>query len=272
MAQRPSPGTAPTQAVLIVVAFHPGQREVASLQACLKRLTPSIAYVVVSNDHRAGEAVESLAEDALLFLTNRANLGYGRAVNQAAAAICRLGLNPRYIGALNTDLSWQPGCLETLLDWLDEHPHVVMAVPEIQSPEGETQKLCKKNPTMLALFSRRFIPDKVKPPWLKRYDRWYTMEAANYADVFESPYLSGCCMVMRYAAFQRVGGFDEDFFLYLEDADLTRRMGMLGQTAHVPVSKVLHHWGRGNHHSLRLTMVNLHSAWLYFRKWGFRWK
>lgn len=260
------------QAVLIIVAYHPGRDEVLDLQICLRRLSSTIAYVVVSNDHRDGEAIEFLAEEALLFVANRDNPGYGRAVNQAAAAISRLGLNPRYIGALNTDLSWQPGCLETLLAWLNEHPHVVLAVPEIQSPEGETQKLCKQNPTILALLSRRFIPETVKPPWLKRYDRWYTMESADYTNVFESPYLSGCCMVMRYNAFQKVGGFDENFFLYLEDADLTRRMGMLGKTAHVPICTVFHHWGRGNHHSTRLTLVNMHSAWLYFRKWGFRWK
>jgi hypothetical protein len=39
---------------------------------------------------------------------------------------------------------------------------------------------------------------------------------------------------------------------------------------HVPLARVRHAWGRGNHRSLRLTLVNLMSAWLYFRKWGFK--
>ena len=252
------------------VAFHPGEREVAQLGACLASLSERIRYAVVSNDHRAGEPVEALAEGALLFLTNSGNPGYGRAVNQAARSLAERGHTPRYIGALNTDLSWEPGGLDALLDWLDAHPEVVLAVPEIRSPEGEIQKLCKQNPTVLALLSRRFVPEVIKPGWLKRYDRWYTMQSANYGEPFDSPYLSGCCMIMRLDAFQSLSGFDERYFLYLEDADLTRRMGRLGRTAHVPVSTILHHWGRGNHSSLRLTLVNLHSAWIYFRTWGFR--
>lgn len=257
------------EVVLVFVAFHPQAQEVADLKACLKKLSNNINYVVVSNDHHSGEPVESLADDALLFIRNRHNLGYGRAMNQAAVAIASFGIQPCYLGALNTDLSWQPGSLERLVQWLDENPHVVLVAPEIQNAEGETQKLCKQNPTILALLSRRFIPEKLKPAWLKRYDRWYTMADMDYKTVFDSPYLSGCCMVMRYSAFQEVSGFDETFFLYLEDADLTRRMGALGQTVHAPVTTVFHHWGRGNHHSLRLTLVNIHSAWIYFRKWGF---
>jgi GT2 family glycosyltransferase len=259
-----------TKAVLVFVAFHPHAEEIANLKACLKEMAENIHYVVVSNDHRNGEPVESLEKDALLFLRNSANTGYGRAMNQAAEAIASLGIQPRYIGALNTDLRWQPGALEKLLNWLDENPHVVMAVPKIQSPSGETQKLCKQNPTVLALLSRRFVPEILKPAWLKRYDRWYTMESRDYETAFSCSYLSGCCMMMRHSSFEIVKGFDEAFFLYLEDADITRRMGALGMTVHAPVSTVLHQWGRGNHYSLRLSLINLHSAWIYFRKWGFR--
>ena len=66
-------------------------------------------------------------------------------------------------------------------------------------------------------------------------------------------------------------GFDPRFFLYFEDADITRRLGRHGRTVHLPVAEVMHHWGRGSYTSFWLTMVNLHSAWLYFRKWGLRW-
>ena len=255
------------QLLLLFVAYHPSQREVEQLQACLAELPPQVGYAVVVNDHHPGEPVEQLAAGADGFLTNADNPGYGRAVNRLVA---HLGQLPSYIGVLNTDLSWQQGSFETLLDWLVAHPDAALAVPQLFDTEGIPQYLCKQHPTFLGLFSRRFMPELFKPNWLRRYDRWYVMEGYDYSQVLDVPYLSGCCMLMRSSAFLAVEGFDESFFLYLEDADLTRRMARVGRTLHLPEAAVTHHWGRGNHRSMRLTLVNFHSAWIYFRKWGLR--
>ena len=259
-------GTTPQrQLLLLLVAYHPSTLEVEQLQACLAELPPEVGYAVVVNDHQPGEPVEQLAAGADLFLANRDNPGYGRAVNRL---VVRLGQLPPYIGVLNTDLSWQPGTFEQLLVWLQQHPQVNLAVPQILDEAGTPQKLCKNHPTVLGLFSRRFLPDWLKPTWLKRYDRWYVMADQNYAEVFEAPYLSGCCMLMRSDAFRRAGGFDERYFLYLEDADLTRSLARDGRCVHLPVAGVVHGWGRGNYRNLGLMAVNLASAWHYFRKWG----
>ena len=253
------------QLLLLFVAYHPLQREVEQLQACLAELPPQVGYAVVVNDHHPGEPVEQLAAGADGFLANPDNPGYGRAVNRLVA---QLGQLPPYIGVLNTDLTWSSGTFEQLLGWLQLHPQVSLAVPQILDEAGAPQKLCKHNPTVLGLFSRRFLPDWLKPTWLKRYDRWYVMADQNYQEVFEAPYLSGCCMLIRSEAFSSVGGFDERYFLYLEDADLTRSLARDGRCVHLPVAGVVHGWGRGNYRNLGLMAVNLASAWHYFRKWG----
>ncbi len=253
---------------LILVAYHPSEPEITQLMACLAALSPGIGYAVVVNDHTPGEPVERLREGADLFLALPENPGYGRAVNRGVAALAELAPLPTLLGALNTDLSWSPGSFEALSTWLGDHPEIAIATPRILSPHGETQHLCKRNPTLLGLLSRRFLPPALKPAWLKRYDNWYAMKQKNYDEIFDVPYLSGCCMLMRSAAFQQSGGFDEAFFLYLEDADLTRAMRLQGRAIHLPIASVRHHWGRGNYHSLKLMLVNFHSAWIYFRKWG----
>ena len=257
--------TAQRQLLLLLVAYHPSPLEVAQLQACLAKLPPEVGYAVVVNDHQPGEPVDQLAAAADLFLANRDNPGYGRAVNRL---VVRLGPLPPYIGVLNTDLSWESGSFEQLLAWLQQHPQVSLAVPQILDEQGTPQKLCKHHPTVLGLFSRRFLPNGIKPVWLKRYDRWYVMADQNYEEVFEAPYLSGCCMLIRSEAFRRAGGFDERYFLYLEDADLTRSLARDGRCVHLPVASVVHGWGRGNYSNLGLMAVNLTSAWHYFRKWG----
>jgi len=251
--------------LLLVVAYHPSALEVDQLQACLFELPPHVGYAVVVNDHLPGEPVERLADRSVCFLVNPDNPGYGRAVNRL---VVRLGQLPAYLGVLNTDLSWQPGTFEQLLSWLQQHPDVSLAVPQILDEAGTTQTLCKNNPTVLGLLSRRFLPDWLKPSWLKRYDRWYVMADRNYEQVFEAPYLSGCCMLIRSDSFRRAGGFDERYFLYLEDADLTRTLARSGRCVHLPVAAVVHGWGRGNYRNLGLMAVNLASAWHYFRKWG----
>ena len=255
----------PRSLMLILVAFHPSEDEVARLKHCLKCLPESIGYSVVVNDYRAGEPVDQLASNADYWVANLDNLGYGRAVNQL---VNRLEILPHYLGIFNTDLTWKKGTIETLLQWMNSHSDVTLAVPQIFDDGGHIQKLCKRNPTILALLSRRFWPAWFKPSWLKRYDRRYVMADHNYQEVFESPYLSGCCMLVRSDAFLKVGGFDERYFLYLEDADLTRSLSRYGRCVHLPVAAVVHRWGRGSYINLRLMFVNLISAWLYFSKWG----
>lgn len=256
--------------MLVVVAYQATAAEVERLQQCLRCLDSRIGYALVINAWRRDTAAEALSEGADLVIRNSGNLGYGRALNKA---IQRLGDGLPLVAALNTDLQWESGCFETMLAWMQEHPDVVLAVPGIRSrdPQRSLQQLAKRDPTLLALFSRRFLPDGIKPAWLRRYDARYVMADLDYEQVFEAPYLSGCCMVMRLDAFRAVGGFDERFFLYLEDADLTRRLRGHGRCVHLPLVSVVHAWGRGSHHSLWLTWVNLVSAFTYFRKWGLKW-
>ena len=253
------------QLLLLFVAYHPSPLEVNQLQTCLAELPQSVGYAVVVNDHQPGEPVEQLRVGADCFLINQDNPGYGRAVNRL---VVKLGKLPPYIGVLNTDLSWQSGTFEQLLGWLQQRQQVSLAVPMILDEDGTPQKLCKHHPTLLGLFSRRFLPNWLKPRWLRRYDRWYVMADQNYQEVFEAPYLSGCCMLIRSDAFRRIGGFDERYFLYLEDADLTRSLARDGLCVHLPVASVVHAWGRGNYRDMGLMAVNLASAWHYFRKWG----
>ena len=253
--------------LLVFVAYHPSAAEVERLRVCLEVLPSGIGYSVVVNDHQPGESIDQLASHADHYLPCRDNPGYGEAVNRLMRQMPEI---PTYIAVMNTDLTWSPDCFPGLLAWLRAHQDVTLAVPQIRNADGEVQKLCKQDPTVLGLLSRRFIPAWLKPAWLKRYDRWYVMAEMDYDAVFDVPYLSGCCMLMRRDAFIEVGGFDSSFFLYLEDADLTRRLRRFGRCVHLPVQFIRHDWGRGNYQSLRLVLVNLHSAWLYFSKWGWR--
>ncbi|WP_413404256.1 MULTISPECIES: glycosyltransferase family 2 protein [unclassified Synechococcus] len=259
------------RALLVVIAHHPPKQHVERLKTCLDQLPSDFAYAVVINSHCPGEAAEDLLPAAALSIVQRSNPGYGRSFNQLWQQWCDQRNEPPLVAVLNTDLSWDPEIFERFATWLEEHHDITAATPELRFPNGQRQFLCKRNPTLLALVSRRCIPRRLKPRRLRRYDNWYTMRDKPYSHVFASSYLSGCCLWMRGWAVQAVGGFDPRFFLYFEDADITRRLAAHGPTVNLPICTVTHHWGRGSYRNIWLTLVNLHSAWLYFRKWGLRW-
>lgn len=250
---------------LIFVSYKTNHAEVESLSSCLARLDKSIGYAVVVNKYTPGEPIDSLEKDADAFMRLSSNVGYGAAINRISK-----GVNSKWIAAINTDIIWGKGCFEDLATWLNNNQGVAIAVPQILDQKGKLQMLCKKDPSVLALISRRFLPHRLKPRFLKRYDKSYTYGSYDYHEVFEACYLSGCCMIINRAIFEYVGGFDERFFLYLEDADLTRSMRRHGRCIHLPISSIVHTWGRGNYKSMRLAFVNIISTVTYFRKWGIK--
>ncbi len=251
--------------MLIFVAIHPSGQEIDQLLHSMQSLPPEIAYAEAVNHYSPGESVDRLERGADLFIRNSDNLGYGRAVNRLFRC---LKDPPNYLAILNTDLSWRIGTFSVMLRWMRNHLDVSLIVPQILDPSGHVQKLCKQHPTVLGLLSRRFLPEFLKPLSLKKYDSWYVMDQFDYSKKFDVPYLSGCCMFIRASSFICVGGFDERYFLYLEDADITRSLAKTGRCLHFPDAVVVHGWGRGNYRSFRLMVVNIVSAFLYFSKWG----
>ena len=136
---------------------------------------------------------------------------------------------------------------------------------------GQEEYLAKRYPSVLVLLMRAFAPGWLQNPFQKQMSGYELQDLPISGPLQDVPLLSGCCMVVQPRAFRAVGGFDERFFLYLEDADLTRALTAQGRCVHLPVASVRHGWGRGSYRSWRLMLVNLHSAWLYFSKWGWRW-
>ena len=254
---------------LLIIAYRPSSLEIEALVACIQSLSPSIRYSVALNAPilETQKLLAPLFKNALIVQQNFDNIGYGRAANNLFLAINQPA---PWVAVLNTDLYWQPGSFETLLGWLASQHDVVAAVPQILSPSGQVERLTKLDPSFISLCSRRFVPQWLKPAWLRRLDARFTMDDQNLQTIFEVPYLSGCCLLVRSDCYAALGGFDPAYFLYLEDADLTRRLRPLGRCLHLPVASVTHGWGRGSHRSAWLTLVNLWSAVIYFRRWGFR--
>jgi GT2 family glycosyltransferase len=111
---------------------------------------------------------------------------------------------------------------------------------------------------------RRFVPDKLS----RKSREKFTLRATGYDRIMFVPYLSGCFMLLRRAALKDVGLFDERFFMYPEDIDITRRIAMKYDTIFYPLVSVRHEYGGASKRSLKMFVVHTYNLIKYFNKWG----
>ncbi|WP_293764877.1 glycosyltransferase family 2 protein [uncultured Aquitalea sp.] len=187
-----------------------------------------------------------------------ANLGFGAAHNRVIA-----GLRSDVHLILNPDIEFGADTVATLIAPLEDEADIVACSPLVRYPDGSLQRLNKLLPTPANLFARRFLPFLAK-----RLDYDYEMQWFGYDRRIDLPNASGCFLAVRTAALQQLGGFDERFFMYMEDTDLVRRLARLGRVAFIPEAVVVHEFGKASYRNRKLMWIHIQSAVRYFNKWG----
>ena len=199
----------------------------------------------------------------IYYIFNNANMGYGKAHNIAIRKSIEQGL-PYHI-ILNPDIIIEKGALEKLTDYMEQHPEVGNIMPKITYPNGELQYLCKLLPRPIDLIFRRFLPwEKIRNKINERYE----LRFFNYNEIMNIPNLSGCFMFLRTKALEKVGLFDENIFMYIEDIDLNRRIHNVYRTIYYPDATVVHEYQKESYKNKKLLKAHIQSAIYYFNKYG----
>lgn len=205
-------------------------------------------------------------DDRILYYHNPSNPGFGASHNIAIQKA--LEVDSEYHLVLNPDIYFYKGSLEKVCDFMDSNQTVGHVMPKVTYPNGDFQYLCKTNPTFFDLFARGFLPSYLKKVFKSRMDK-YEYKDHNYNEIiFDIPYLSGCFMFLRTNVLKKVGLFDDRIFMYLEDADLSRRFLEFSRTAYYPEVQVFHHFAKLTHKKLKFKWITVQSAFIYFNKWG----
>ncbi len=192
------------------------------------------------------------------------NVGYGAAHNLAMRAH-----HFAYHLILNPDVYVYPDALSVCWHYAHSHDHVSLIGPAVFSPDGSRQYLLRRE-ISLTDVSLRLLGIFLKPiRRLHRY-RHYECQDVNMAMEQEGYLMSGCCMWCKTEALRAVGGFDERFFLYYEDYDLSERLRRSSTVVYLPQFRVVHEWERVMERTPRLMWYNLFSAMRFFQKWGWR--
>lgn len=193
------------------------------------------------------------------YVKSAVNGGYGYGHN---LAIHQLDSSSSHHIICNPDIRFHPNELDQYSEVLNDYDDALI-MPNIVYPSGERQELCKLLPTPLDLFARRFAPRLAS-----RLDDRYLLRGADFSRDFFVPSLSGCFMVCRTDCLKAVNGFDERYFMYLEDIDLSRRLAEEGGARFLPRMTVIHCFNKGSYRNNKLLVYHLCSALKYFNKWG----
>ena len=244
--------------VSIVLYKHP-LSEITPLVECLQKSKVVSQVFLIDNSPVENPDFKTLN---VSYQFTGKNSGYGAAHNIAIRQT--LEQNLPYHLVINPDITFKPEILSKIVEFMNINPEIGLLMPKILYPTGEIQYLCKLIPTPFDLIIRRFLPKS----WTQKQTEKFELRASGYNRVMNVPYLSGCFMFLRTEAIQKTGMFDERFFMYPEDIDLTRRIHRHFKTVFYPEVSVFHHHAQSSYLNTRMMFIHMFNMVRYFNKWG----
>ena len=190
------------------------------------------------------------------------NLGFGKGHNYVLEDI-----NSKYHAIVNPDILIGEDVFSILLEFMRENQNVGMVIPKIVDKNGNIQKVYRRYITVYDMVIRMFFKNK-----FRKRQYYHTMQDMDYNKPFQVPFGQGSFLVIRTDMLKELNGFDDRYFMYMEDADLSKRVNEISQLVYCPDTQVVHKWERGSHKNFRLLKIHIESMLKYFNKWGIKWK
>ena len=213
-------------------------------------------YLIDNSNSNKLEAFFKSSEIEYLFVGK--NIGFGAAHNLVLNKLCS-----NFHLILNPDVVFSVGVISSLITALNENPTVAFVTPKVRYPSVKPQYICRKHPTLFDLLNRKLKISNDQ--FLNREYRDRDLQKPFYPD-----FIHGCFMLFNTTDLKNLKGFDERFFLYMEDADICRRIDKIGKKKlYYPKVEIIHHHQQGSSKSIKLFIIHTSSAIKYFLKWGF---
>lgn len=199
----------------------------------------------------------------VIYIHNPSNPGFGSAHNIAIQKAINQGIDYHFI--VNPDIYMKEDVISLMVDYARNNPDVGMIMPRILNFDGSVQNLPKLLPSPYSVLMRKFKrPKSIYNNFINKYELRFVQKDI----VYNAPVLSGCFTLLNLEAIKKVGSYDDKFFMYFEDWDLSRRVHVHYKTIYFPLASVYHGYESGANKSKRLFKIFVNSAITYFNKWG----
>lgn len=242
-----------------IVTYHTDPSELTDCLACLSAPAVGRIYVV---DNSSSPAISQLVSgnDKVQYIAAQ-NRGYGAGHNIALRQAMSDGAD--YHLVLNSDVSFEPYAIEQMVDFMERNAHVGMLQPRILNPDGSDQYTVRLLPSPIDMAAR-LLPYALRR---SRTDR-YELRLLDRDKIWNVCYHQGSFMLLRTDALRQTGLFDERYFMYPEDIDLTRRVHEKYATLYYPTVTITHYHRATSKHNLKMFSIHIANMVRYFNKWG----
>lgn len=237
-----------------IVTYNDINRAPATVKSVVENTKKhSLKLYVIDNASSDGTAdfIEKMGQ--AIVIKQDKNLGFGAAHNVALTQ--PLG---KYHFVINPDITISSDVISDMVDYFEANPDVVMAMPKILSSDGTEQKLPKERPTFKRLFLGRIL-SKIRSEYV-----WANKEITKPTEI---NFCTGCFFCIRSDIFTKLLGFDERYFMYLEDADLALKAKSKGKVMMLPQFEVTHAWERESSKSFKYLFIHIISSLKFLLKW-----
>lgn len=250
------------KAVSVSIVSYNNANELPTVLDSLFQATKGVDLTVYVVDNHSTDNTCDLVRERypqVILVEMEENRGFGAAHNRVLPL-----LTSAYHAVVNPDIVFDSDVLTALTAYLESDAQAVLATPMILNADGTPQAVPRVLPKRRYMFAgqlERF--GGVFRTWRDAYTR--------RNETFDAPtpitFCTGCFMLWRTDVFRELGGFDDRFFMYMEDADISRRAASHGKLMLVPHTAVTHAWEKASGKSARFLKIHLHSMRLYFAKW-----
>jgi GT2 family glycosyltransferase len=212
-------------------------------------------YLIDNSPVNTLEAYFEHSEIEYIFVGN--NIGFGKAHNLVLNKI-----NSNFHLILNPDVEFSPDVIPNLISVIKDNSEVSFITPNVIYPNKEKQFVCRKHPTFFDLINRKL---KISKNQIIKNE----YQNKDLSKPFYPEFIHGCFMLFKTKDFKQLKGFDKRYFLYMEDADICRKIDDSGKKKlYYPNIEITHQHQKGSSKSIKLFFYHLSSAFKYFLKWG----
>ncbi|MDD9935916.1 MAG: glycosyltransferase family 2 protein [Myxococcales bacterium] len=233
--------------VVVIVNYKTAEMTLESVDALLPELAPypDARVTIVDNDSQDGSfdkmkagVVERGIGDRVKVMASERNGGFAYGVNWGARDALESDEPPDYIYLLNSDAFTDEGSVKALVQLMDGHPQAGIAVSYIHGVAGTPHQTAFRFPSVFSEFEKTIgigLVSKALEPWI--------VALPMPAETLEVDWLAGASMLIRREVFERIGYFDDTYFLYFEETDFCRRAKLAGFPTYYGVESSVAHVG-----------------------------
>ncbi|MEO6838865.1 MAG: glycosyltransferase family 2 protein [Ginsengibacter sp.] len=246
---------------IIIINWNSGKQTMDAVAPYLNYKSANIFCNVIVVDNASDDDSSKLFEGRInKLIFNNKNEGFGKACNQAFAQS-----NSDYILLLNPDTLSHPSVLENLVEFLEKNPEYAVTGPQQRDRAGQVLKTCCRFPNFKRSLFEILGLSKVFP---KIFTSFLIMTDWDHLQNRNVDHIMGSYMLIRKSVIDDIGFMDVDYFVYLEDVDLSKRINNAGFKSYYNSKYFIYHEGGGTgkkSEALRL-FYSLSSRRTYWKK------